>query len=81
MKKFAIVTIAAALAVGVSAFSPTKKLQTYYYYNGTGYSQFTGTPCPEGTQQNCVKNQPGVGLVQVLKSQNTNDPLKYNTTP
>ncbi|MEP7375285.1 MAG: hypothetical protein ABI675_17930 [Chitinophagaceae bacterium] len=79
MKKMFLVMLASGFAIALSAFTPDKKaVQTYYYKTSSGYAIFTGTPCDPGTHLICKRTQPGVGEVTVLKSQNDNDPLKYD---
>jgi hypothetical protein len=78
MKKVKFLLLAAVAAITFSAFTTVKPFNPLYYKTSTGYAIFTGSPCLEASQAVCIRNQPGVGNVVVLKSQNDNDPLKYN---
>jgi hypothetical protein len=76
MKKITHLIVTLLLAVGLSSFSSPQP--TYYYRAGLSFAIFTGVPCPAAVQAPCIRLQPGVGNVAVLKSQNDNDPLRYN---
>jgi hypothetical protein len=78
MKKNTPVFLAVLLAAGLSTAALPAPPPPYYYKTATGYAVFTGTVCPEGTMAICIRHQPGVGFVVVLKSQNDNDVLRYN---
>jgi hypothetical protein len=78
MKKVKFLFVAAAAAIAFSAFTTVKPQPTYWYKTTGGFAIFSGTPCPPATDAVCIRMQPGVGNVTVLKSQNESDPLKYN---
>lgn len=57
MKRFHLFIVAALLAVGLSAFTPSTD-PVYYYYNGSFSIYTLPDVCPEGGITPCTKPNP-----------------------
>ncbi|MDP4265052.1 MAG: DUF6520 family protein [Bacteroidota bacterium] len=80
MKKFSLFIIAAAIAIGFSAFTSPKSSTTYYYQDSSNqWQSIDGSlvSCIPGTVNNCFETINGTSR-QIFKSMSTSDPLKYN---
>ena len=78
MKKTFVPILGLLMGICLTAVSQVTKDIYFYESSENSFSQFTGIPCPAGDQVECQAMQPGVGLVTVLKSENSEDILHYN---